>query len=162
MWKSVENAGIQVGVFDNKGNSEDNETEPEGIAKGKKTNTAVSHKVTNWSDKENSHSNDLSNEGYPQQKTASQRRKAKTICCKRLTVCKDEEKGNHGEDDPTSSKRSKTSSKIDSGKPKKSAVCKTLTKTEKKRIMQNIRSLNPTATLIITEVTQSLPDQLPS
>ena len=47
MWKSVENAGI----FDKEENSEDDETKPEGIAKGIKLNTAVSRKVTNWSDK---------------------------------------------------------------------------------------------------------------
>ena len=63
MWKSVENAGI----FDDEESSEDNETKLEGIVKGKKTNTAVSCKVTNWSDKENSHGNDLSNpEASPQ------------------------------------------------------------------------------------------------
>ena len=33
MWKTAENAGI----FDDEENSEDNETKPEGIAKGKKT-----------------------------------------------------------------------------------------------------------------------------
>ena len=81
MWKSVENAGI----FDDEENSEDDETKPEGIVKGQKTNTAVSRKVTNWSDEENSHGNDLSNEASPQRKTASQKRKAKTICRKKLT-----------------------------------------------------------------------------
>ena len=68
MWKSVENAGI----FDNEENSEDDETNQKvAIAKGKKTKTAVSRKVTNWNDKENSHGNDLSNKASPQQKTAS-------------------------------------------------------------------------------------------
>ena len=47
MWKSMKNAGL----FDDEENSEDDETKLEGIAKGKKLNTAASRKVMNWSDK---------------------------------------------------------------------------------------------------------------
>ena len=97
----------------------------------------------------------------PKVRVCLRRGKSKKYAChKKLMRCGGEEKENNCPDDSNLDSNPSKRVKSDSGKTKKAASRRILTKTIKTQIVECLSSLNPTAiaTLSISEVSNSLPD----